>query len=1388
MHTVHPETQSGPRPAVAYAGEFWEPDAALANQSYVDAGCNATATPGYFNSTCSDQATSPTVLNLANGEIGVAFTIYTNQSHTTCLGSASSVVERVGFVISRDGGRTFGPIEYLGNDTSCRYLNAIEPAFAVSADGTIYGVYVEENYSGDQGQYYPRSSTVCCGFPDDAIGFTVSRDNGTTFSEPQTIVAGENLSRPSLAVFGRSAYILYENFSNGTLTIPVGFAGFVFENAINENFLWTGDGGSTWSTPVILPAENATANDDALGGSIAVSTTGRVAATYFTNHTCPLGPPIGWCWRTGDDLVYTSSTNNGTTWSRLTTVASGVGETQVYSGTFLPGYFQYVPSSVLTFDATGTEVYIAYDGAYNNSAVSGTPYLFYGSWLSSGLFAAVGTATGSSFSVSPIAAPFSEGFTDSSWNPSIAVHAGTVYVAWTTTNESYCTAAVCPFNEGTYAEWVATSANGGISWGSPSFVDRADTCSFGTCTVGNAGGSFAAFSSSIGFDGNTPLVAYALPYASATSYQYWGGTAYTNVSYPTILSVAQPWYGPTVTLNFTERNLTSGTRWGASVDGQPFWTNATSETVSGVPQGAPVAILGLTPTAAWGTEELPEVSVPAEYEFASNTTVDVNYSLEYLLTLGVEPQNPVSVSIWFYDHQGNYDWYNVYSELLPPQTFLWTNFPVGPYFPAGSSLELNSSGEWVGGYNGISYWTGNGSGSYTGLGSSANITFDSPINETGWWGGYGSYNLSVDPVGLPASSTLHFAIDGVAYSTPGGRPTNVSGVLTGAHDVTDVWATSSTPGWEYFGRPTAGNPIIVPAEPVVNLTFALVNLTAPLGTVSFRAQGLTAGTGWSLAFNGTTYHSTTPWINVTTRPGSFPVQAFSVVSQNASVAYTPTGASGLWSVTTGGTYLVPYVPAYEVEVVAGSGGIVAPRSGSSWVAAGATESYNATPDPGFAFGGWTGTGSGSYSGPSVTASVVADGPILETAAFDPLPTGRFNLTFTESGLAPGTWWSVFLGGRGYSSDRSAFQVSGLLPCGGPAGAGEYTLSIPYAYAPDGLSRFVPTTPLPPEVCTNGTTVENEVFAPQYLLLVQSTAGGVAEAQAGTTATTSRAWVAGGGSVGLAATAKAGFDFLGWSGTGPGSFSGVNLDATLIIEGPTTEVASFGPPPVATYNLTFQERSTLAAGTTWGVELDGVGYTSSGATLTVPGLVANNYSLRVPTTYSPDGLTRYASTGIVTPISVPQTTRVPISFSTSFWVEIASGDGGSTSPSSGWFGSGNSLVLNATARGGYRFLGWNGSGAGSYTGPAPSVQINSDAAISEIAAFAPLLAPGSTPTASGLSTIVWIAIGGAGLFATVALGLWMGHRARRPPTEPAGSEPLVDQPPGAETVSPPPGES
>src|SRR6187200_661647 len=92
-------------------------------------------------------------------------------------------------------------------------------------------------------------------------------------------------------------------------------------------------------------------------------------------------------------------------------------------------------------------------------------------------------------------------------------------------------------------------------------------------------------------------------------------------------------------------------------------------------------------------------------------------------------------------------------------------------------------------------------------------------------------------------------------------------------------------------------------------------------------------------------------------------------------------------------------------MVAGTGGTVSPPS--QWKNSGATVSITATPtnntQVSYSFSGWTGSGTGSYSGTNNPASITMNGPITENAAFtqNPVqvtvqtnPTGRM---FTVDG-------------------------------------------------------------------------------------------------------------------------------------------------------------------------------------------------------------------------------------------------------------------------------------------------------------------------------------------------------------------------------------------------------
>jgi hypothetical protein len=142
-------------------------------------------------------------------------------------------------------------------------------------------------------------------------------------------------------------------------------------------------------------------------------------------------------------------------------------------------------------------------------------------------------------------------------------------------------------------------------------------------------------------------------------------------------------------------------------------------------------------------------------------------------------------------------------------------------------------------------------------------------------------------------------------------------------------------------------------------------------------------TGLSFTVDGTTYNSTQTfsWVS----GSSHTIATTSPQSGGTGVQYTWSkwndhGAiSHTVAPTTNTTYTATFRTQYYLTMTAGTGGRVSPRSG--WKNSGAAVSISATPATGYSFSNWTGSGTGSYSGPNNPASITMGGPITETATF-----------------------------------------------------------------------------------------------------------------------------------------------------------------------------------------------------------------------------------------------------------------------------------------------------------------------------------------------------------------------------------------------------------------------
>jgi len=186
----------------------------------------------------------------------------------------------------------------------------------------------------------------------------------------------------------------------------------------------------------------------------------------------------------------------------------------------------------------------------------------------------------------------------------------------------------------------------------------------------------------------------------------------------------------------------------------------------------------------------------------------------------------------------------------------------------------------------------------------------------------------------------------------------------------------------FHDRQSASAPSPTPtATPTPTPTPTPTVTPTPTPTVQVTVQTNPAGLTFSV--DGTTYTSTQTF---TWASGSTHTIA-TTSPQNGT-----TGVRYVWMNWTGGgaishtvapttnkTYTANFRTQYQLTMTHGTGGRVSP--GSGWRNSGAVVSISATPNNGYSFTNWTGSGTGSYSGTNNPASITMSGPITETAAF-----------------------------------------------------------------------------------------------------------------------------------------------------------------------------------------------------------------------------------------------------------------------------------------------------------------------------------------------------------------------------------------------------------------------
>jgi hypothetical protein len=420
------------------------------------------------------------------------------------------------------------------------------------------------------------------------------------------------------------------------------------------------------------------------------------------------------------------------------------------------------------------------------------------------------------------------------------------------------------------------------------------------------------------------------------------------------------------------------------------------------------------------------------------------------------------------------------------------------------------------------------------------------VNTQGAGAGAFLYGNLASPITLSANSTYYILSQ---EASGGDQWYDFDTTVTTTSDASLIGAVS--------GSAAPYNLTSTSANEYVPLDFAYTLATTPSPTPTptstptptpppvIQVTVQTNPAGFAITVDGTTY-SAAPTFSWTA--GS---------SHTIGTSSPQAGGSGIqyvWKNWTGGgaishtiitptknvTYTASFTKQYYLTMTAGTGGSISPTSG--WRNSGAIVAISATPantaQISYSFSGWTGTGTGSYSGTNNPASITMNGPITETAAFTQNPVqvivqmSLSGLSFTVDGI-------TYTAAQSFSwAPGSSHTIATTSPQNGASGTRYVWLNWTDGGA---ISHTVAPT-------TNKTYTAK--FTTQYYLTMSTGTGGKVSPSSG--------WRSSGTAVSMTATPSSGYTFGGWTGSGTGSYSGGNNPASITMSAPITEAAAFSP--------------------------------------------------------------------------------------------------------------------------------------------------------------------------------------------------------------------------------------
>ena len=280
-----------------------------------------------------------------------------------------------------------------------------------------------------------------------------------------------------------------------------------------------------------------------------------------------------------------------------------------------------------------------------------------------------------------------------------------------------------------------------------------------------------------------------------------------------------------------------------------------------------------------------------------------------------------------------------------------------------------------------------------------------------------TYTVTFTESGLPGGTSWGATFNGVTLTS---TTTTITFTLipAGTYSWNVSASISGVTGTRYVSSPTSGS-MTVPTQTSQSITYT----TQYLLTVNLNGHGTSSPVSGTWENSGAVVQVTIGSLG----NASDTRYLYSGATGSGTGSYT--GSSNPFSVTMNApiTESISWQTQYQLTMVVSppGSGTTTPVVGTSWQNAGTILTISATQNNGYVFSSWTGSGSGSYTGPNnpATNAVTMNAPITETANFGQAAGTiviqksavggdvQFNFTATGTGL-PASFSITTSGGSG----------------------------------------------------------------------------------------------------------------------------------------------------------------------------------------------------------------------------------------------------------------------------------------------------------------------------------------------------------------------------------------